>query len=383
MSHVEQAIQLQIQDITATKQAFSASLDNRTPDTLWWLVDNSEDIAYENRVKGSAILAVDQSVDGVNVSNIWSDWFNLQNAYFSQDQPITQPSGVNNLKTAIELYYRWRVPQYFNDIMAASGGQGVSPQYVFPYPDFNLYSYDGTTWTKGDGPVDPTMTGPGILGVIPVGTATAGSPVVTMMGVYPVLPSSPSVSPPPPPPPVALSVTVPATTQVGVPVAVGGVAGSAVNSASGSVTVTGTPATLGFAVGYPVVIAEHTIPLNPDTALPVWKSEVAVVVSITGSVLILGQQVPPGSTTTPTGGLRNSYTAPKVYPLFADLLETTPPTSSTADKLQIGFHPDWGGGFVDVTSIVHSQVEGQATAVEAEEATLDADDEGESDETLD
>src|SRR6516162_3896235 len=117
MSQVERSIQLQIQDIAAVKQAFSASLAQRSPDTLWWLVDNSEDIVYENRVKGATILAVDTNIDNVNIAYIYTDWFNLQNSYFSQDQPF---SGISTLQAAIAQIYRWRVPQYFNDM--ATGG---------------------------------------------------------------------------------------------------------------------------------------------------------------------------------------------------------------------------------------------------------------------
>lgn len=364
MSQVEQSILLQIQDIAAVKQAFTDSLSPRQPATLWWLVDHSEDIAYENRVKGSSILAVDQNVDNVNIPNVWSDWFNLHNSYFSQDQPITTPSGVTNLKTAIELYYRWRVPQYFNDIMAGSSGQGISPQYVFPYSDFNLGTWSSGAFQKGNGPVDPTKTGPGILSVTPV--TTPGSTVtLTLTAVYPTLPPVSPPAPPPPaaPPPVALSVPVSSTNPAGVSIEVGGQAVTNV-ATGGLITVA---ATTGFAVGYPVVIAENTIPMTPDTALPVWKTEVAVVINIAGLVLTLGQQVPSGSTTAPTPGLRNTFTtAAKVYPLFVDVTVS----GGGGNDLQFGFFPEWGGGFVDVKSIVIPQVAGVSRATMAEASSV-------------
>jgi hypothetical protein len=380
MSQVERSIQLQIQDIAAVKQAFSASLAQRSPDTLWWLVDNSEDIVYENRVKGATILAVDTNIDNVNIAYIYTDWFNLQNSYFSQDQPF---SGISTLQAAIAQIYRWRVPQYFNDM--ATGGttaQGVSPQYVFPYQEFNLGTYPvAGSFVKGDGPVDPTKTGPGILGVIPTGGPTTAAVTLSITAVYPVLSppttvSPPSPPPPPVPPPVVLSVTVPTASPEGVAVEVGGQALTAAYTPDtiGSISVA---ATTGFAAGYPAVIAENTP--GSDTVLPIWKTEVAQVISIGSGTLVLAQQTPSGATSPPPHGLRNSYTtAAKVYPLFADV---TAVTGGGTNALQIGFFPDWGGGFVDVKSVVIPQLEGQSREVTVGKATSSTTSEDDADST--
>jgi len=341
MNSVEQSIILQIQDIAAVKQSFSGSLAQRQPDTLWWLVDESENIIYENRVQGAGITAIDESVDSVSIGSLYSNWFALQNAYFSQDQPFT---GVSSIQAAIATIYRWRVSQYFNDIAVAAAGQGVSPQYVFPYPDFNLGTYpSGGAFTKGNGPVDPTKAGPGILGVIPLAT-TSGSVTLSITAVYPVLPNATS----PPPPPVVLSATVPAT-PANESVSVGGQALTAdyTPDTVGQISVA---ATTGFLAGYPVVVSECTP--GDDSALPVLLSEVAEVVSIGSGTMVLRQLTPPGGTPF-TPGLRNPYTtAAKVYPLFSDV---TAVTGGGTDDLQIGFYPDWPQGFVDVTSIVKPQ----------------------------
>lgn len=381
MSQVEQSIQLQIQDIAAVKQAFAEALTTetppRSPDTLWWLVDNSGDITYENRVKGSNILAVDQNVDNVNIASMFSDWFNLQNAYFSQDQPFGANSGVSTLQDAITKMYRFRVPQYFNDIATGAGSAGIPAQYVFPYPDFNLGDFPTSgTFAKGTGPV--TASGPGILGVIPVGGPTTSAGSLSITAVYPTL-TPPASSPPPPvPPPITFSsVVVPSGSPAGVPVNIGG--GQTLTAAYtpdtvGSVSVPAGPTT-GFAVGYPVVIAENT--LGSPTALPIWISEVAEVVSIgSGNTsMVLRQPTPPGGTAF-TPGLRNAYTtAAKVYPLFADVTAVTG-TGGGVD-LHIGFFPDWGRGFVDITSIQVSQVEGQSMAF-AEASSAQSDTESES-----
>ena len=367
MSGVEQSIQFQIQDIAAVKQAFSAALTKsqpaRQPDTLWWLVDDSGDIPYENRVKGSNILAIDQNVDNINIASIYSDWFNLQNSYFSQDKPFTgmtipnvpNVSTVTTLQTAIAQVYRFRVPQYFNDIAIGASSAGVPAQYVFPYPDFELATYSASgTFTLGTVRIDLTKTGPGILGVIPSVDGTTAT--LSVMGVYPVPPSPPS-SPPPPaaPPPIALSVTVPSTSLAGVSVDVGGQAltadyDPATTTPAGQVAVPAGPTT-GFAVGYPVVITANK--QGDVNNLPVWNSEVAEVVSIAANnaSMILRQPTPPGGTPF-SNGLRNVYTVAKgakVYPLFSNVSAVS--GTSSAD-LQIGFFPDWGGGFIDITSIL-------------------------------
>jgi len=344
MSSVEQSIQLQIQDIAAVKQSFVDAVMERQPTTLWWLVDDSQNIIYENRVKGTSILAIDQNVTAVNIASIYSDWFSLQNAYFSQDQPIP---GVSSLKQAIETYYRWRVSQYFNDIMSVSGGQGISPPYVFPYPDSNLFSYDGTTWTKGTGPVDLTVTGPGILGVIPVGADTTAADTLSITAVYPDSPGSPISTV------ILPSVAVPSASPAGVAVPVGRQALTAAYTLTDGVIAVAS--TLGFKVGAPVVIAENTPGSN--LALPVIKFEVAEVAVMTGASLTLRQPTPSGATTPFPNGLRNQYTtAAFVYPLFKDV---TAVTGGGTDELQIGFYPDYPQGFVDVVSIVVPQVMGQ------------------------
>lgn len=349
MSFVESSLQLQVQDIAAVKQAFSASLATRTPETLWWLVDSTEDIVYENRVKGTSILAIDNNVDNVNIASLYSDWFNLQNAYFSQDRPIT---GVSSLKQAIETYYRWRVSQYFNDIMSVAGGQGISPPYVFPYPDFNLFSYNGAAWTPGSGPVDLTVTGPGILGVIPIGADTTSISTLAITAVYPDPPGSPVSTV------VFPSVSVPSGKPVGVAIPVGGQALTEDYTLTDGVIAVGSTA-LGFKVGAPVVIAENTA--GSDSVLPVIKFEVAEVVLMSGTSLTLRMPTPSGATAPFSNGLRNQYTTSAfVYPLFKDV---TLVTGGGTDHLQVGFYPDYPQGFVDVVSIVVPQVAGQSRGV--------------------
>jgi hypothetical protein len=358
MSEVEQSIQLQIQDIAAVKQSFSGSLAERQPDTLWWLVDNSENIAYENRVKGASILAIDTSIENVNIGSFFADWFNLQNAYFSQDQPFP---GVQTLQSAIATIYRWRVPQYFNDIAITGSGQGVSPQYVFPHQDMNLgiYAVTGTTFTKGVGPVDSTVCGPGILRVAPIGADLGSSALnLTLTAVYPDGTTG------------TMTATVPSGSLTTDLIPLGGTALTAAYTASTGAGIVSVASVAGFKVGALnlVVITEDTTVVGQ---LPSWTTEVAEVVAIGSNQLTLRQPTTPGAANPFSNGLRNNYTtAAMVYPLFNDVNAVTGTGGTAGDQALISFYPDWAQGFVDISSIVVPQgLEGQSRGVEEEKST--------------
>lgn len=344
MSAVEQSIQLQVQDIAAVKQSFSGSLTARQPNTLWWLVDTSQNIIYENRVKGSTISAIDSSIMNVNIGSFFADWFNLQNAYFSQDQPFP---GVQTLQAAVASIYRWRVPRYFNDIAISGAGQGVSSQYVFPYQDMNLgtYAVTGTLFTKGVGPVDSTVCGPGILRVSPyLATIGAASVVLTLTAVYPDGTTG------------SFTATVPSGSATTVSVAVGGTALTAGHTGATGAGLVSVAAVTGFKVGplnLVVITEDHTV----GGGLPAWTSEVAEVAAIGANQLTLRQPTPSGAAAPFANGLRNNYTtAAKVYPLLNDVSAVTSTGGTAGDRVQVSFYPDWAQGFVNVTSIVVPQV---------------------------
>jgi hypothetical protein len=375
MSEVEQSIQLQIQDIAAVKKAFLASLAARQPSTLWWLVDNSENIAYENRVKGDSILAIDNSIDNVDIGSFFANWFGLQNSYFAQDQPFP---GVQTLQDAVSQVYRWRVPQYFNDIAVSGAGQAFSPLYVFPHEDTNLgtYAVTGTVFTKGVGSVDPTVCGPGILGVASYSAAITATISLTLTAVYS---DGTSGS-------IPVTVPVPSVSDPFASTPVGGTALAAAYDASAPALgpgIVGVASVAGFKVGTTVpnlvVITENTTPVTPPNALPSWTTEVAELVAINSSTnqLTLRQLTPTTSLggTAPTpfpNGIRNSYsTAAMVYPLFNDVTGVVGTTGTAGDQVLISFYPDWAQGFVDVSTIVIPQTkEGQSRGVVEEKDDL-------------
>jgi hypothetical protein len=340
MSAVELSLQLQIQDIAAVTEAFSTAVSGRHDATLWWLVDYASNIIYENRVKGSSIIAIDDNIATVNIgSSIFGDWFNLQNAYFAQDQPL---EGVLSLKNAIEIMYRWRVPQYFNDVAVTGNGQGIQPQYVFPHVGFNVGTYEATsgtagTYTKGVGPLDSTLTGPGILQVAPIGAAIgAATLTLALTAVY----SDGTTG--------TIPASIPNGSATTTSFALGGSALTAAHTGATGNGVVSVAATTTFRTGTLVVIVEDKTGTTPF----LWATEVAEVVSIGSGQLTLRQPTPPGAANPFPNGLRNNYTtAATVYPLFTDVTAVTNSTGTAGDEVQISFRPDWPQGFVNVNSI--------------------------------
>jgi hypothetical protein len=340
---VELSIQMQIQDIAAVKQAFLISLADRQPDTLWWLVDNTDNILYENRILGSSVLAIDNSIESVDISSIFSNWFSLQNAYFSQDQPLI---GVQSLQAAIASIYRWRVPQYFNDIAVGAGGLSVSPQYVFPYQDMNLgvYAVTGPLFTKGVGPVNAVTTGPGILRVSPIGAAIGAADLhLTLTAVYPDGTTG------------TFAAVLTADSELTASVPVGGTALTGAYTATTDAGVVTVASVAGFKVGalnLVVITEDHTV----GGQLPTRVTEVAEVVAIGGGQLTLRQPTPPGAANPFSNGLRNNYTtSAKVYPLFNDVSNVTSTGGTAGDRAIISFYPDWSQGFLDISSVVVPQ----------------------------
>jgi hypothetical protein len=337
---VELSLLLQINDIAATKQAFATAVAARGLNTLWWLVDFASNIVYENRVKGDSVSGIDNTIANINIgSSVFGDWFNLQNAYFSQDTPLV---GVTSLKAAIETYYRWRVPQYFNDIATLGNNQGIDPLYVFPYPEFLVGSYAATgaatgTYTKGVGPLDSTIVGPGILALTVTGAPIGGASLgLTLTGVY----SDGTTGP--------VTASVPTTSAVGTVVPVGGQALTAGHTGATGNGVVSVAATTPFRVGTLVVVREDTTGTVPF----LWTTEVAEVAAIGAGSLTLRQPTPLGATAPFPNGLRNNYTtAARVYPLFYDVTAIANTTGTGGDAVRVGFLPDRPQGFVNISTI--------------------------------
>lgn len=312
---VESQILAQIDNIAASQLAMVNALSARDDNALWNLCYAADDIPYNNRVLGASLTAVDRAVKTVTGSSqLFSDWFRLHNDYFSIDTPLP---GVTSLKSAIETYYRWRVPKYFNDLLSGNY-QAIAPANVFPDDQLVLGSYAATgtntgTFTDGSGPIDKTKTGPGILAAKVITNIIGGNNfVLAVTGVFEDTTT------------VQMAVTLPTTSAIGTTVIIGAQALTGAHTASSGNGVVSVAATAQFKVGQKVLVREGT------------KTEVAQVNSISANTsLTLGIV---GGT---TNSLRNNYTtSAKVIPLFLDVSAVTNSNGTNGDTVQFRFDPD-------------------------------------------
>lgn len=336
---VELAIELATDDIGAVQAQFVTALSSRNPDALWLLADSTNDILYENRVKGSTLTAIDRNVTAVHLGMTFADWFRLHNDYFSNDAGL---AGVTTFKQALELVLRWRVSGYFNDV-ARDAGQAVGAQYVFPHSEFHLGTLvltgAGTgVFTKGLGPIDGTVWGPGILAV-EVGTQALAADVT--LAITGVLPDATTVTVP---------VTIPSGSAIGTVVPCGGQAVAAGHPAATDQGVVSIGSTALFKAGMLVLVREDRTGTTPH----LYVTEVAEVASVAAGVSVTLRQPTPvvsgafGSQVAPyAAGLRNNYTtAAKVYPLFSDVSGVTNSAGTSGDSVAVHFYPDRPQGFV-------------------------------------
>jgi len=316
---VELQIRSQIDEIAATKQALVTALAGRSSSALWTLVDAAGDIPYENRVKGTNIYAVDQSINSVSIQTLVADWFRLHNEYFQQDAGLTVGSTpVTSLKSAVETYYRWRVPQYFNDLMTGALGQGIALSNVFPRGDLSLGSYAATgtaagTFTDGSS-LETTLAGPGMVNTIVTHLIGANDLVLSVTCKYEDGTT------------VAVGVTLPTTSAVGTKKIVGQQALTSNHTAASDNGVVLVAATGQFKVGQKVLVKDTN------------GQEVAQVLSLVANTSLTLTTV--GGT---TGGLRNNYTTAAtatVTPLFTDVTAITNSNGTSADAVSLAFEPD-------------------------------------------
>lgn len=342
-TNAELSIQLQTDSIAAVQAAFINAVVARPQDTLWWLADYSHDITYENRVKGNDLLVIDNNIAAVNLgSTLFGSWFTLHNTYFSSDQPI---DGVSALDQAVELAYRWRVSQYFNDVMVSGNSVNITPDYVFPYPDFNIGTYASTgtntgTYTKGSGPLDLASTGPGILMVTATEVIGTNDMVLVITGVY----QDGST--------VTLPATLTGASIAGSTALVGGQALTSGYTAPSDAGVVHVGSTAKFKAGNWVLLRQD---LTGTTDF-YWKTEIAEVKSVDSGTQLTLRQPTPASGTVYSPGLRNSYTtSATVYPLFIDISAVTHTNGNADDALAFTFNPDRPQGFLDISSISYPQ----------------------------
>jgi hypothetical protein len=296
---VEFSVQKQVDNIAAYKKALLAATVGRG--SLWQMVDDAEDQVYENRVKGSSITAVDNSLNSTSFGNNIAQWFSLHNEYFSQDLGL---GGLDGGLTA----YRWRVSQFFNLVQYESGSSYLTPTNVFPRDDLVLGTHlqVGDAFTLGVA-LDPLQSGPGKVAAIAdnvIGAAAynLSATVTRLDGSF-----------------TQLTASFPAASPAGTSKTFGEQALSG-NCAAGQPTLL-VAATTQFIVGDYVLIGDSQ------------NTEWGIILSMV-----------PNTSITLTASVRNSYTLAnnaKVTPLYAGVTAATSGGSGSAgDGVTFRFNPD-------------------------------------------
>lgn len=316
---VESQFKAQIDHIAAVKVAFVAAIASRSTSALWTMVDAAADITYENRVKGAQVTIVDGNVSNVEIASMFADWFRLHNEYFSVDAGLTLSSTpLTTIKAAIEDYYRWRVPQYFNAIMIKVLGQGLAVKNVAPRNDLSLGTYAASsssagTFTDGSA-LETTLADPGVVGVYAT-TVIGGNNLVLSVTCKHEDDTT-----------TAVAVTMPTTSAIGTKRLIGQQALTTNHVAASDGGVVLVAATGQFKAGMKVLIKDDN------------NQEVAEVASLSTNTSLTLRKI--GTT---TAGLRNNYTTAAtalVFPLYKDVTAVTNSNGTNLDAVQFKFEPD-------------------------------------------
>ena len=292
---VEVQIRKQIDHIGAYKEAIVAAIDGR--DDLWDIVDAADNQGYENRVKGTNITALNDRLNTVDFGTQFSDWFRMHNEYFSADAGIDD---VTNLTEAVD-YYRWRVPQYFNDIMRGAVGSGMPVAQVFPRTDLVLGTWESSglntgTFTDGDS-LEEDYASEGILETEV--TTEIGSGDNLDINITCVREDDTTV---------VIAHTVTASASVGTRGKIGGQAITG-NLTGGSSTSATMAATAQFKAGTRAILVEGT------------TTEIVTVDSISTNVSVTFEEA-----------VRNSFTtSARLYPLFKGITQIAATGGTSGD----------------------------------------------------
>lgn len=298
---VELQFRNQCDNLGAYRSAWRIAVAGRN--SLWAMVDAAGNQAYEDAVKGTQITAVDTRLGDQVFGNSISEWFRLHRDYFNNTAGITD---VNDIDSAL-TYYRWRVPQDFNELYYDWKGRYLTLTNVFPKADLNFgtYARTGSSFTDGDA-VDTTVSG--LSMVMAEATTLVGASNITVTAT---LKQSDDTT-------IALGVTFTSGDAIGTQKVFGETAlsGNALAAAT-SVSVASTAA---FEVGDRVLIYDSS------------SQEHAVIESIVTNTSI-----------TFTAAIRNAYTtaaSAKITPLFKDVTSCTHTNGTNGDEFDLKAKPD-------------------------------------------
>jgi hypothetical protein len=303
---VEVQIREQIDHLGAYKAALVTAIEGR--DDIWDMVDAADDQSYENRVKGSAITVLNTKLNTVDIGSLINEWARLHNEYFAIDAGITD---VNTLRLAV-AYYRWRVPQYFNDLLigALGTGNGVPVANVFPREDLSLGTWTSSgssagTFTDGDS-LETDKASEGIVQTVVTSEIGSGA----ALGLSITCKRSDDTT-------VVVTQSITASTAVGTKTKLGGQALTAAITGGSSTSVT-MAATGQFKAGTKALLVEGDL------------TELVEIASISTNTSV-----------TFTAAAKNSFTTSgKLFPLFKDVTLITATTGTAADAVSLSFAPD-------------------------------------------
>jgi len=124
---VATVLKSQLDRIATGRQAMRAAF--ATGFDFWAKADGASDEAYENRVKGTALTAMDAALEAAAVFSTpaLQQWFVLHNAYFNIDLGLEAPYFQSYLETK-----GWRVPYEAAESLYEALSRRLPFQRVFP-----------------------------------------------------------------------------------------------------------------------------------------------------------------------------------------------------------------------------------------------------------
>lgn len=332
----ERSFRSQIDHIGSYKVALSAAITSRDANALWKMSDNSSDITYENRVKGSSLTQIDTLLSNLAYGSNLSQWFQLHNQYFSADAGLT---GVRQVSEAIP-YYRWRVPQEFNDLYRDATNVNIDLSSVYPSPSVvigTVTNSGGTTISYSAGTTVDSTKASGLGGIIGIKVVQIGASADLVLNSIVLAVNNTSTY-------TLSSKTIDHSTYTAgkfLPVLSTTTNGTS-NTTTGVVPMTSTN---GFSVGQHVLICSGALDWNATYAGGATSNltvvqEVGQVISVSAGTSITVGAV--GQTGTPVAGMRNQFSSgATVYPLFYNVNSVgASGTGTNGDQVQFVYLPD-------------------------------------------
>lgn len=311
---VETQVIKQAYHIAAIKDKYLAAMATRAANALWTMVDAAADISYENRVKGSNITTIDTNVAAASIGSLVTDWLRLHNEYFSLDAGLT---GVTSFATALS-YYRSRIPSFAVDYLGMASildVDYVSPDHTVSLGNYAASSSVAGTFTDGSS-IDVLTSGPGQVGVYVINQGIVNTNDL-VLGVTCKYEDDTTV---------AVAVTIPKNSTVGIFRLVGKQALTGNYSAPGNGTIS-IAATGQFKQGQQVVLSDDNL-----------QVEVAEIVTIVTNTSLTLKKI--GAV---ANNLFHSWTTAAnayVVPLFKDVTAVTNSDGNTGDDVEFKFCPD-------------------------------------------